>query len=525
MAAVAAQRYFEFDFASSDKPLFATGQQWAGFARLVGHIETVLENEFGPKTGWPDLATGFHRELWRGEFDQSLAGLAWMLPSNTDSRTMQARLKEQFSGLARVLLHLAVKDSVMVAPEIAVSARSTMILDEQPADMTAVFSQATSPSEKQALVQKLNCDAKDERARALQSELLRFAAKIFRSRVVTFTSPEAAKSYMETEAGGLQARTVLVDVTMPGCRQTGLASRALCHPPTKELQRSWATAIKLIPATPVIGHVLARPALHSLEALNKKLSTTHAHKRQLTVPVAVPEEYMRYLRSGQKRALGPCDDEASGLDFIMRTIGRRFTKATPVDVDQAGEDDDAGDDEEAEDEEAEESDGQDKGDVVMAERVMSKASDDHFLAMVDPQTMSMTQLQQLFGQAAADLAGVFFQHSSRIGQAARFLPKKEALMIRSGERAIPRRYRKGQVDASAFVSAMQSALASTNVALSTNEVLVLLTGGTPEAAVAGIVCGYSKILYISDKVEQEMMTLPSEDEEKINVNYMECADP
>ena len=28
-------------------------------------------------------------------------------------------------------------------------------------------------------------------------------------------------------------------------------------------------------------------------------------------------------------------------------------------------------------------------------------------------------------------------------------------------------------------------------------------------------------LYISDKEEQEMMTLPSEDEERLGVNYME----
>ena len=139
-----------------------------------------------------------------------------------------------------------------------------MILDEQPADMTAaLLGQASSPAEKQALVHKLNFEAKAERTWLLQSEVMRFAAKMWRSRVLVFTSPEAAKSYMETEAGGLQARTVLVDVTMPGCRQTGSASRALCHPPTKELQRTWATAIKLIPATPVIGHVLTRPALHS----------------------------------------------------------------------------------------------------------------------------------------------------------------------------------------------------------------------------------------------------------------------
>ena len=386
-----------------------------------------------------------------------------------------------------------------------------MILDDQPADMTAALSsQATSPSEKQALVQKLNSDTKAERAKLLQSELLRHAAKMFRGKVLTFTSPEAAKSYMEAEAGS--------------------SSRAHCHPPTKELQRSWATAIKLIPATPVIGHVLTRPALHSVETLNNKLATTHAHKRQLTVPIAVPEEYMRYLRSGQRRALGPADDEASGLDFIMRTIGRRYSKNARRDADDtaAGNEEDdiaeAGDEIDEKSDEDEESDCQDKDDckVMMADRLASKAADAGFLAMVDPMTMSMAQLQQLFGTAAADMAGVFFQHSSRIGQAARFLPKKEALLIRTTERAVPRRYRKGQVDASAFVSAMQSALASTNVFLNNNEGLVILTGGTPEAVVAGIVCGYSKVLYISDKEEQEMMTLPTEDEEKLGVNYMEC---
>jgi hypothetical protein len=358
---------------------------------------------------------------------------------------------------------------------------------------------------------------------------MRYAAKIFRSRVGTFVSPEAAKSYMETEAGGLQARTVLVDVTMPGCRQTGSSSRALCHPPTRELQRDWATAIKLIPATPVIGHVLVRPALHSVDVLNKKLATTHAHKRQLTVPIAVPEEFMRYLRSGQKRALGPGDDEASGLDFIMRTIGRRFTKIALVEAEDgvAGEEDEAeaGDEFEEKSDDDDDSDGHVDRKVLTAERATSKAADASFLAMVDPQTMSMSQLHQLFGAAAADLAGVFFQHSSRIGQAARFLPKKEALMVQSTERAVARRYRKGQVDASAFVSAMQSALASTNVPLNNNEVLVVLTGGTPEAVVAGIVCGYGKVLYISDKEEQEMMMLPTEDEEKLGVNYMECAGP
>ena len=100
---------------------------------------------------------------------------------------------------------------------------------------------------------------------------------------------------MEKTHGGIQARCVLIDVTMPQSRQTGALSRNLCRPPNKELQKQWAAQVKVIPATPVVGHVLLRPSLHSVDELLSQLAVTHGHKRTLTVPVMVPEELMRLV--------------------------------------------------------------------------------------------------------------------------------------------------------------------------------------------------------------------------------------
>lgn len=479
MAAVAAQRYFDFGFANSDNMLFVTGRQWVGFARLVGHIETVLENELGPRSSWPDLAKGFHRELWRGEHDLQLGELAWALPSHKDFR-MHACLKHDFQPLTALLHSTALWPLAQVA---AVAAGSSEIPGCQLGDVTAaVGGRLMSPSEKLVLVEKLNCVAQHEHDVQLMFELTRFAANIFRNKCTVFSSLEAAKLYMV--AGGLHARTVLVDGTMPTCRQTSHSSRTVCLPPTRELQRNWAAAINDIPVTPFIGHVLARHTPNSLEELNRKLATTVAHKLQITVPIAVPEKFMRYRRSAQKRAQGPVDDHASWIDFTMLTICRRSTTTPELDENMWEND----------------ADGKPTNDL-------------------DPKSMPMAQLHKLYGPAASEIAEVFFQCSSHIATTARFLPKDEALMAR--HRDIMVRHRKGQVDPSVFVSALQSALLSTSEPLRHNEVLVLLTGGTPEAAVAGILCGYSEIIYIGDSQEVEKMTLPDCDDEP--VNFMECA--
>ena len=133
----------------------------------------------------------------------------------------------------------------------------------------------------------------------------------------------------------------------------------------------------------------------------------------------------------------------------MKTICRRSGAKNNVDT---GDDDDgdavdrnSGDEDEPEDPE-------DQLDHVDQVDPKTEATDRNFLAMVDPATMSAAQLEKLFGShTATDLQGVFFQHTSRICSPARFLSKDSALTVRKSESAVPRRYRKGQVDPSAML--------------------------------------------------------------------------
>ena len=62
---------------------------------------------------------------------------------------------------------------------------------------------------------------------------------------------------------------------------------------------------------------------------------------------------------------------------------------------------------------------------------------------------------------------------------------------------------RGQVDPSVYVKAFQSCLGACNVPLAANESLVILTGGTPEAVVAGIAVGFKTIIYVASDDNEE----------------------
>ena len=99
MADVAGTRYWDWEFhqATDQKAsIFATGAMWAGLARLIPHIESVLESALGTRSSWPDSVGVTFREIWRGEHDQELARLAAQLPSNLDNTPalMHAHLKD-----------------------------------------------------------------------------------------------------------------------------------------------------------------------------------------------------------------------------------------------------------------------------------------------------------------------------------------------------------------------------------------------------------------------------------------------
>ena len=143
-----------------------------------------------------------------------------------------------------------------------------------------------------------------------------------------------------------------------------------------------------------------------------------------------------------------------------------------------------------------------------------KQDDLGFDRMVDPSLMTGAQLKAVFGTHAADVTGVFFQHSARITAPARFMNRADALHVRAKDRAALSRYRKGQVDPSVYIAALSSALASSNAPLAPNETLVVLTGGTPEAVVAGIVLGFKKVFVVAEDVENVMLQMPSEELER-----------
>lgn len=512
MVRVAVRRFFDFGVKDSDATLFQSGAQWAGCGRLFPVIEQVMEYELGPRLAWPDSAAAFFREVWRGEHDGDVSTLASCLPSGLDSRGMCVRVKEMLKPLARLFMLLSAKPSAPVVAATPEDPVETLDGPSQTQDVTAALesSKSLSSDEKKELASKLSADSKAQRSAATSKAFCAMAAQTLREKLVILPNALACKTYMETEQGGLQARTIFIDATMPTSRQSGPRSRHVSLEPTVDMQRTWASQIKTLPATPVVGHVLVRPGTGSCEELNRLLATTHTHNKKVIVPVAVPQEFMRFLRSGQKRALGPVDDDASGIDFWLRTIGRRGKDRTSGATRPSGDDDD---DEEELDEEREAGDD-----------AARKAADANFLKMVDPEHMTTDQLEATFGTASHELSGVFFQHSSRISATARYLPKSEILELKTTEKGTARRYRKGQVDPSVITSAMQTALNSSSVPLGSNEVSILMTAGTPENVVASVLCGYSKILYIADGHEAKMMYVPTVTEEKAhNINYQERA--
>ena len=134
------------------------------------------------------------------------------------------------------------------------------VTDTLDGDVTDALAPKYSQREKAELVDKLNKDAEKSRKQTLRQLVQAQAATIIRNRVIALPSSDAVKTYMETTQRGLVARTVVVDVTMPASRQTGGKSRHVCLAPTAADQKMWSTQVKTIPATPVVGNVLIRPA-------------------------------------------------------------------------------------------------------------------------------------------------------------------------------------------------------------------------------------------------------------------------
>ena len=163
MVHVAVKRFFDFGWKDTDATLFQSGGQWAGCGRLFPIIEGVMEYELGPRLGWPDLAAGFHRELWRGEYDNDVASLAVALPSGLDSRGMSTRVKDMLKPLARTFMLLQAKPAVVLAtPTEETEVTPATLGDPSVTDVTGALeaSKGMSGEEKKDLAAKLTADAR-----------------------------------------------------------------------------------------------------------------------------------------------------------------------------------------------------------------------------------------------------------------------------------------------------------------------------------------------------------------------------
>ena len=212
----------------------------------------------------------------------------------------------------------------VVAPEPVVdpvSTAATASTDERDGDVTKDLADGLSASEKQKLVKDLNAQAIRERDASLQSAVCEQAAALLRNRLIVVRRASDAKTYMQTSSQGLVAWTIVVDVSVPAERQSSRRSRSICTVPSETFLKERAEQVAIIPASPIIGHVLIRSCHHDVEALHKGLENTHAHRRMICVPIDVPNAYMRYLSSAASRSYGPQEDsDKSGVDFTMRTL-------------------------------------------------------------------------------------------------------------------------------------------------------------------------------------------------------------
>ena len=258
--------------------------------------------------------------------------------------------------------------------------------------------------------------------------------------------------------------------------------------------------LKTLPATPIVGNVLVRGCVQgSIQAVLTDLDATHRHQRGISVPINLPNSYFRHLKSGSSRASGPRDDsDRSGVDFFLRMIGRRAVKkATAAKAESEGSESD---------EAADEAGGSAEG---------TSQLNAEFLRGCDPALMDAEQLKHIFGDRAQEMQSVIFQHTSKITGEAEYLPPDRMSKVALTERGAPRDYRKSQVSESVYIKALQSALNTSNVPLSSNECLVCLCGGTPEVVLAGIVVGYHNVIYVAqDENERNAMCAHEDDTAK-----------
>lgn len=535
MVEVARARLFDHNVVSGvQKALFSNGTQWTALARLNGpphwHIDAVLMKEFGPKEAWNDSVKSTWKSTWTGEFDVELSKMSALLPSNLDGQPhqMQARVKELFTPLQQLLharqseaqrMHTtqaekeaeAKKKAEEEAKEQAVANGHPDVPDvREDGDVTEDLCPEADAAAKRKLCEQMNAQSKKKREADMEQAFLLAAAAILRNRLVVVDSFQAAKAYMESSStSGYKCRICYCDLTQHATLQSkGSYTKVLCTQPNPKFQESLAGSILLLPMTSIIGSVVTRSGGVSLEKYNESMSTAFGRPSSLFVPVAMPAAYLKHIKSATKRALGPHTDmqERSGIEYTMRMIGAKSNNVEgPDGIEMPPDDDEEEDDEQ---------------DADMMEGAADGEVDTSSL-----ETMTTESLKKAFGRGALFMLGAMFQHSSKIAEEGMFLdPKNMIQMTRESGKKIT--YRKSQVHPSTVLSALKSVLSTTSAALNPQDVMVQGCGGTPEATVAGVLMGFSKVIYVAESKESVWMKMPTEAEEKLhNINYNAFTSP
>ena len=168
----------------------------------------------------------------------------------------------------------------------------------------------------------------------------------------------------------------------------------------------------------ISGTLLLRSGQVSIDHFNAEISDEFLYPRSIFVPIDLPTNYERAVKSAARRALGPMSDvlERSGVAFTMRSIGARKVRAN------------AGANASAAAAAYEEEDGDDSVQSVHSEAGDHQAdAEEQDLSAIPLDIMSAAQLKKQFGRSALDVVGAMWQHQSKIAERARFMPKDDQL--------------------------------------------------------------------------------------------------
>ena len=458
-------RYFDFDYwTQSDPKCFLNGKTWVAFSRLMPFVQTHIDKVKAGGAG--EIAEIRERELWRGEYDKDFLLLSSCLPDTISD--LSARVYEQFDPI-RSLVVAAMETDITPCKAPALSP------DEQVAELTAQavmervevgnvadhmpgFSKM-STGEKVDLAQKLSRKEKDDNDRHIMQQCMTQVLALWRIRVRVFETADQVKHFSESSSPNVTTRIAVFDVTANPEGQAASGSRNICRAPAQSFLTAAASKVKTLPCSPIVGTVIMRHGNHNIEALHDELDTPFPYRRHLLIPIALPAAVKKFVNSAVSRALGPIDDNLSGIEMHMRITGRRskYTRTNNLSTPMVTVDD------EDSDEQPEAASGEEEEELKDIQ---------------EPSTMSRKQLKKAFGEEnAEDIASIIFNHTARMSAPADHLPKKQQFHMKQNPRAPERPYRKSEVSPSVWYRAFQNAISGSNAKVNDSEAVTVVTGG------------------------------------------------